>query len=147
MTFLEEAREQSEQIKYIFLERLEQLFSDIEYWVKEEGLHTDRAEIDITEKIIGSYRAPTLSILTPNQQKIADIIPTCAFVIVAEGLVKIRGEFDQQHLAYLRPSEQTIYSIYTDNWYWIEYSRDNHAYIMTKAILLKLLNRVSDYEF
>lgn len=147
MIFLEEAMEQSEQIKQTFLTRLNQLFADIQVWVTEEGCHTEQNEIEITEKIIGNYVAPSLSILTPQQQKLVDIIPTGAFVIVADGVVKISGQMDQQILAYLRPNEQTIYNIYTDNWYWIEYSRDNQAHLLTKAVLLKLIGIVSNYEF
>lgn len=147
MTFLEETREQSEQIKQTFLTRLNQLFADIQIWVTAEGCYIEQNEIEITEKIIGDYIAPTLSILTPQQQKIVDIIPTCAFVIVADGIVKISGEMGQQTLAYLRPNEQTIYNIYTDDWYWIEYTRDNQVHLFTKAILFKLIGIVSDYEF
>jgi hypothetical protein len=146
MTFLEEAREQSEQIKQTFLARLNQLFADIQVWVTAEGWYTEQNEIEITEKIIGNYVAPALSILTPKQQKIVDIIPTCAFVIVADGVVKISGEMGQQILVYLRPNQQTIYNIYADNWYWIEYTRDNQVHLLTKDILLKLIGIVSDYE-
>ncbi|BAP57506.1 hypothetical protein THII_3209 [Thioploca ingrica] len=144
MTFLEEAREQSEQIKQTFLARLNQLFADIQVWVTAEGWYTEQNEIEITEKIIGNYVAPALSILTPKQQKLVDIIPTCAFVIVADGVVKISGEMGQQILVYLRPSEQTIYNIYADNWYWIEYTRDNQVHLLTKDILLKLIGIVNE---
>jgi hypothetical protein len=144
MTFIEEAREQSEQIKQTFLARLNQLFADIQVWVTAEGWYTEQNEIEITEKIIGNYVAPALSILTPKQQKIVDIIPTCAFVIVADGVVKISGEMGQQILVYLRPNEQTIYNIYADNWYWIEYTRDNQAHLLTKDILLKLIGIVNE---
>jgi len=146
MTFLEEAREQSEQIKQTFLARLNQLFADIQVWVTAEGWYTEQNEIEITEKIIGNYVAPALSILTPKQQKLVDIIPTCAFVIVADGVVKISGKMGQQILVYLRPNEQTIYNIYADNWYWIEYTRDNQVHLLTKDILLKLIGIVSNYE-
>lgn len=144
MTFLEEAREQSEQIKQTFLARLNQLFADIQVWVTAEGWYTEQNEIEITEKIIGNYVAPALSILTPKQQKLVDIIPTCAFVIVADGVVKISGEMGQQILVYLRPNEQTIYNIYADNWYWIEYTRDNQVHLLTKDILLKLIGIVNE---
>jgi hypothetical protein len=146
MTFLEEAREQSEQIKQTFLARLNQLFADIQVWVTAEGWYTEQNEIEITEKIIGNYVAPALSILTPKQQKLVDIIPTCAFVIVADGVVKISGKMGQQILVYLRPNEQTIYNIYADNWYWIKYTRDNQVHLLTKDILLKLIGIVSNYE-
>ena len=53
----------------------------------------------------------------------------------------------QQILAYLRPEEQTIYNIAADNWYWIEYTRDNQVHRLNKETLLKLINMVSDYEF
>lgn len=144
MTFLEEAREQSEQIKQTFLARLNQLFADIQVWVTAEGWYTEQNEIEITEKIIGNYVAPVLSILTAKQQKLVDIIPTCAFVIVADGVVKISGEMGQQILVYLRPNEQTIYNIYADNWYWIEYTRDNQVHLLTKDILLKLIGIVNE---
>ena len=147
MTFLEEAREQAEQIQQTFLDRLEQLFADIQIWVTSEGLYIEQNEIEITEKIIGNYIAPTLTVLTPKQQKLVDIVPTCAFVIVADGVVKINGAMGQQVLAYLRPEEQTIYNIAADNWYWIEYTRDNQVHRLNKAILFKLINMVSNYEF
>jgi hypothetical protein len=147
MTFLEEAREQAEEIKQTFLVRLNQLFADIQIWVTDEGLDIEQNEIEITEKIIGDYVAPALTILTPKQQKLVDIVPTCAFVIVADGVVKISGAMGQQILAYLRPEEQTIYNIAADNWYWIEYTRDNQVHRLNKETLLKLINMVSDYEF
>jgi hypothetical protein len=147
MNFIEEQRQQSEQNKRLFLDRVNQLFDDINVWIKEENLYLEQQRIEITEEIIGTYTAPKLSIHTASQQKLVEIIPIYAFSIVAEGLMDIRGQLGKEYIAYLRPSEQTIYHIGNDNWYWIENMSHSRVYVMNKSRLFEIITLVSDYSF
>lgn len=147
MNFIEEQRQQSEQNKRLFLDRVNQLFDDINLWVVEKNLYVKQRRIEITEEIIGTYSAPSLSIYAPSQQKLVDIIPIYAFSIVAEGLMDIRGKLGKEYIAYLRPSEQTIYHIGHDNWYWIENMTRSRVYVINKLRLFEIITLVSDYSF
>jgi hypothetical protein len=147
MTLIEQARQQSQQIQQTFLERVNLLFEDIEEWAAEKQLLTYSGEVQITEKVIGTYSAPTLSLYTPQQEELVQIMPQCAFVIVAEGIVHLNGKKGSEHIAYLRPNEQTIYHIRGDNWYWIEYSLPrNKAHAMRKELFFYLLAVVSSFD-
>jgi hypothetical protein len=144
MTLIKEAQQQADKIQQTFLTRLNQLFDDINYWVADRHWQTEYVPTMITEKVIGTYTVPSLTILTNSRQKVVDIVPKCAFVIVAEGIVSINGTMSSEHLAYLCATEQSIYPISKDHWYWIDYSHQrNRAYLINKQLFFNLLDKVT----
>jgi len=142
----EAQRQLGEQKKQLFLHRVNLLLNNIKQWATEAGLQVTAGQVPIREKFTGLYTAPSLTIGLP-EQKLADVIPVSAFVIVADGLLKVSGWLGREHIAYLLKAEQTFYPIAQDDWYWIEETTDNKAHLMSKDTLLTVISMVSDYEF
>ncbi|MDM8558525.1 hypothetical protein [Candidatus Parabeggiatoa sp. HSG14] len=153
----------------LFLERVHQLFVDIENWFTGEFKITKQV-INITEAI-GTYQAPLLSMATLQGEKLADIYPVAASVIAAEGEIKIKGWLSQEELYFLMASATTnlkvsigkgenriaagaviprpqIYEgIKINGWYWIDNQPKMGAHLFNKTLLLELISQVSDYDF
>ena len=108
LTYIQEQRQNAEQNKQLFLERLGLLFDDIKAWIIDENLQIEQQQIEITEEILGTYTAHQLSISTKTNQKLVEISPIYGFSIVAEGLIGVTGELGKEYIAYLRWGEQTL---------------------------------------
>jgi hypothetical protein len=147
ITYIQEQRQNAAQNRQLFLERLEQLYEEIQTWLTAEKLQITQQKIEITEEILGTYMAPQLSISTLENQPLVDIFPIYGFSIVAEGLIGIKGELGKEYIAYLRWGEQTLYNVSGDNWYWIVTLSGNQIYRLNKVRLLQLITIVSNYQF
>jgi hypothetical protein len=147
VTYIQEQRQNADQNKQLFLERLGLLFDDIKTWIADENLQIEQQQIEITEEILGTYTAPQLLISTKTNQKLVEISPIYGFSIVAEGLIGVTGELGKEYIAYLRWGEQTLYNVTGDTWYWMASLSGSRVYRMNKARLLKVITAVSDYQF
>jgi hypothetical protein len=153
----------AEQKKQVYLTRVNQLFSNIKHWLKDEA-RVEQQEIEVTEKFTGTYTVPSLSISTQAGQELAEIKPKGAYVILAEGLVDIEGGFGREHITYMvdggpysyRPLPENTTQFFKkpmfkgikeDAWYWVEDSRLDRANAIDKELLRELITLVSDYEF
>jgi hypothetical protein len=140
-----EQLEYGTQKKQIFLQRVHQLLKNVKQWATEAGLQVQPGQVEIREKFTGLYTAPSLS-LSFSEQKLAEVVPVSAFVIVADGLLDIKG-WGREHIAYLLKDNQSYYPISTDGWYWVEDVAENRAHLMGKQTLLTVVEMVSYYDF
>ncbi|MCK5523332.1 MAG: hypothetical protein KAI83_09385 [Thiomargarita sp.] len=136
--------EQAETQKQIYLQHVTQLYTDISDWLQSEPLRLKNTEIEIQE-VLGRYSVPQLEIQTDTGEVLADMKPTGASVLGAEGLIIVEGWLDKGYVLYLRKNETD--SIETDGWYWEEQRLNTPPHFLTKTKLLQLITWVSDYEF
>lgn len=138
---------------HLYLERVEQLYTDIRTWLADENLNLKvvNTRVDILEQM-AAYQVTGLSVRTQAGKVLADIKPAGALVIVAEGRVEVKGSLGTEHLLYmLKPRPELGKPLYKglnqDAWYWIQDSYRNRAHCLEKKRLLELITLVSDYEF
>ncbi|KHD06396.1 hypothetical protein PN36_24675 [Candidatus Thiomargarita nelsonii] len=135
----------------MYVERLEQLYTDIRVWLAKENLLVIDTGIDILEQM-ATYQVTGLSVQTQAGKVLAEIQPAAASVIVAEGRIDVVGWLGTEYLLYmLKPRPELGKPLYKglnqDAWYWIEDSYRNRAHRLEKSLLLELITLVSDYEF
>ncbi|MEN8214924.1 MAG: hypothetical protein ABFS56_00805 [Pseudomonadota bacterium] len=151
-----------EQEKQLFLERVNQLFSEIKTWFRDD-FKIEQQIIDVTESL-GTYRARALSINSLQGEKLADIRPIGARVIAADGRIDIKGWLDTENLYFfisaptttlrvsigslpagtIVPRTQIYKGVEVNGWYWIDNQR---AHLLNKELLFDLISHVSDYDF
>jgi hypothetical protein len=146
-----------------YLERVEQLYTPIKQWVREENLVIVPSRVDTIERQ-ATYKVTQLTLKTQEGETLAEIKPTSSMLVAGEGLIEIEGWFGKETLVYMikdrlmitKPSRKDrtknvtvpMYEgIDVDGWYWIEDSRRNRAHRLDKSIFLELITFVSDYEF
>ncbi len=158
---------QAEPKKQTYLKRVNFLFTNVKQWLKDEPLLVEETTREINETLMEDdirdiYTAPMLTIYTPKHEKVVDIKPIGASVIVAKGLIDIENLYgDREHITYMLQDqplafrrvgdklvEKPMYNnVDTDNWYWLNESDRHNAQVINKSLLRKLITRVSDYEF
>ncbi len=146
-----------------YLERIEQLYTPIKQWLREENLVIVPSRVDTIERQ-ATYKVTQLTLKTQKGETLAEIKPTSSMLIAGEGLIEIEGWFGKETLVYMikdrlmitKPSRndrtknvtvQMYEGIDVNGWYWIEDSRRNRAHLLDKSIFLELITFVSDYEF
>lgn len=146
-----------------YIERLRNLYADINLWCREQGLDITRKDEALVEEDLGSYVAPALEIAVAGRV-LARIKPIGANVIGASGRVDIIGRLDKDSLVYLRAGgprltikatvEDQIFEgssrpffkgVTNDGWYWIEEKRLGRVRPLDRQLFLDLLTEVSDY--
>lgn len=158
---------QAEQKKQTYLKRVNLFFQDVKQWFKDEPLLIEESMREINETLMEDdirdiYTAPMLTVYTQNHEKVVDIKPVGACVIVAKGMIDIEGPYgDREHITYMLKEQPLILrkvnsqliekpmynNVNTDNWYWLSESDRHNAQVMNQNLLRKLIMRVSDYEF
>ncbi len=158
---------QAESKKQTYLKRVNLLFDNVKQWLKDEPLLVEETSREINETLMDDdirdiYTAPMLSVFTQNHEKVVDLKPVGASIIIAKGMIDIEDPYgDREHITYMLKEqplvlrregnqlvEKTRYNnVNTDNWYWLnEFDRHN-AQVMNHNLLRKLIMQVSDYEF
>jgi hypothetical protein len=134
--------------KQIYLQRVNQLYTNINHWLQDEPLILENGEIDVIEAL-GHYQAPRLSIRSEGGEPLAAFEPTGASVLLAEGSIDVDGGVDRGFILYrLKSDPQTYFKIDVDGWYWFEERVDVKPHFLNdKTQLLQLITWVSDYEF
>lgn len=148
-----------------FLQSIDELYDNINSWIKSYGLTILPEKIEITEEASGTYSANKITIQDERKETLASIIPVGACVIGANGRVDLIGKFDKVIIVNLEKGGPTISSKLTEGnhqenstrqfykgikktgWYWIEDKRRGKALLLDKDLFLELLSEVSDYEF
>jgi len=151
----------AEQKKQVYLSRVNQLFGNIQNWLKDEA-RVEQQEIEVTEKFTGTYTAPVLSISTQTGEKLAEIKPRGVYIILAEGIIDVEGEFGHENITYMvdggpdsykanpqNPvqilTEKRFKEIDDDGWYWIEDTlEDKVHFVNNKNALLEMITQVSE---
>jgi len=135
--------------KQTYLQRVNQLYANIQNWLWHEPLVVTRSELEI-EEVLGRYHVPKLTIATNQGEQLVDLAPAGASVCNAEGLIMVEGWLDSAYVLYLQTGG--LYSgkskeIRTDGWYWKEQRLDIPPRLLDKSCLLELITQVSDHEF
>jgi len=157
---------QAEQKKQTYLKRVNFLFENVKQWLKDEPLLVEETTREINETLMDDdmrdiYTVPMLILYAPNHEKVVELKPVGASVIVAQGMIDIEDPYgDREHITYMlkeQPQvlrkvgdklvEKPMYNnVNADNWYWLNYGNRHNAQVMSKSLLHKLIMRVSDYE-
>jgi hypothetical protein len=160
MSGTEDKREQIEQKKQLYLQRVEQLYANIKDWLKDEQLVLVPTDLEIIDTL-GSYKSTLLTIKTPTGKTLAEFNPRGASINLAEGLINIEGWLGSEYLAYMvdggpclvklntdeknKWTKEPYYSsMSVDGWYWMDGTQKDSAHIVDKALLLMLIFHVSD---
>ncbi|GEM_PF-309948 len=141
------------QQQQVYLQRVNQLYANIQDWLREEPLVVTGSDLEIEEALGGCYLVPRLIITTDQGEPLADFKPAGATVIGASGsggLIMVNGWIDRAYLLYW-PKNGHDYNaageIKVDGWYWEERYRGTPPHLFDKEWLLKVITWVSDYEF
>ncbi len=141
-------QQDTEPKKYLYLQRVNQLYTEIRNWLQDEPLILEDGEIQLVEAM-GQYQVPYLSIKTENGKILAELKPTTTATLLSEGKINVDGQVDGGYILYMRENNpQTFFEIDGDNWYWFEERLDvKPSPLKEKKSLLKMITWVSDYEF
>lgn len=140
-------QQNAEAKKHLYLQRVNQLYAKIGNWLQDEPLILENGEIEVIEAL-GKYKAPQLTIKTQKGEQLAELKPTGASVLLAEGTIEVKGWLDRGYVVYMLASNpQTFYNIKVDGWYWQEQRLNTEPHFLNKTWLLQLITWVSDHEF
>ncbi|EDN68901.1 hypothetical protein BGP_2677 [Beggiatoa sp. PS] len=158
---------QAEQKKQTYLKRVNLLFDNVKQWLKDEPILVEESTREINETLMEDdirdiYTAPMLGLYTQNHEKVVDLKPVGASVIIAKGMIDIEDPYgDREHITYMLKEQPLVLrkigdqlvekprynNVNTDNWYWLNEGDRHNAQVMNPNLLRKLIMRVSDYEF
>ena len=148
-----------------FITDVNNLYNEIDNWLRSQKLSTTREKKDISEEAYGQYSIDQLIISDSTGSKVATLTPVGAGVIGAKGRVDVVGILDRIILVKLekggpqistsvksgeyteRNATQLFKGISKDGWYWIESKRLRKARLLDKNLFFDLISEVSDYEF
>jgi hypothetical protein len=156
--------EQLADTKTEFLIELDDLYAEVEDWVKSRGLETTRGWKLIREEEFGTYEAPSLEIRS-DEHVLAKLDPVGASIVGADGRVDLKGRVTSEIISLFekpRPSiaipgvfnddatQQQMRPFYPEvtepGWYWIEGRTRGQAIKVTCDLFFnRLLKRVSNY--
>jgi len=95
--------------KQLYLQRLNQFYTDIRNWLQDEPLIVEPGETDMIEAL-GQYKAPQLFIKSEAGEVLAAFQPTGASVLLAEGAMDVKGGIGLEYVLYMLKSEpQTFF--------------------------------------
>jgi len=148
----------------IYRERVNVLYLDVQKWV--EPLTTKMQEVEVLERVSGSYAVRSLEIMKSDGSEVIRLEPVGTWIIGAEGRVDLKGYNGKEVIIYLtndgpalnfsetesdgETSKSTMalfQGVEQDGWYWIEDSRRGRARLMTQELFRDLVSEVSDYAF
>jgi hypothetical protein len=146
-----------ENTQQIYLQRVNQLHSNIKNWLLNEPFILETGNLELIESL-ETYQATRLAIKTENGETLANLFPKGTSVLLGEGLVEMEGILGTESIIYMLKDGLIITDRYgknrpmykgidKDGWYWIEDSYRNKAHLINQTIFLDLLTLVSDYEF
>ncbi len=146
-----------EKIQQIYLQRVNQLYTNMKNWLQNEPFILETGNMEEIEAL-GHYQATRLSIKTEKGEILANLFPKGTSVLLGEGLIEMEGTVGTESIIYMLKDGLIITDRYgknrpmykginEDGWYWIEDSYRNKAHLINQTISLDLLTLVSDYEF
>ncbi|MDM8561752.1 hypothetical protein QUF54_00180 [Candidatus Marithioploca araucensis] len=140
-----------ELVKQRYLTRVNQLYSDITCWLKDQKeLHLEQHAVEIGEDLTGFYTAPTLVVSSPNEW-LAEFKPEGACIIEAEGRIDLLALLGIEYIIYMvnggpiLGGQKMFKDIDADGWYWTENNLKNKAHFMNQENFLKLFKQVTEY--
>lgn len=153
----QQSHKNTESKQQIYLQRINQLHTNIKNWLQNEPFILEISNIDIIE-VLGNYQVAQLSIKTKNGETLAKLLSKGTAVLLGEGLIEMEGKVGTESIIYMLKGGLMITDRYGKNrpmykginengWYWIEDSYRNKAHLMNQALIKDLITLVSDYEF
>lgn len=153
----QQSHKNTESKQQIYLQRINQLHTNIKNWLQDEPFILETRNIDIREAL-GNYQVAQLSIKTKNGETLANLLSKGTAVLLGEGLIEMEGKVGTESIIYMLKGGLMITDRYGKNrpmykginengWYWIEDSYRNKAHLMNQALIKDLITLVSDYEF
>jgi len=154
---IEERQQDAKSKQQIYLQRANQLYSNIRIWLQDEPLILENGNMAV-QSALGHYQAVRLSMKTENGETLANLFSKGTSVLLGEGLIEMEGAVGTESIIYMLKDGLIITDRYgkdrlmykginEDGWYWIEDSYRNKAHLMNKILIKELITLVSDYEF
>ncbi len=109
MTSAESVRPVEDQVE-VFTQRLESLYGEIEGWLQDTDLTTRRDQVNISERDIPEYPAPSLEIRDAPGTVLANLKPIGTRIIGARARVDLAGRFGSRSIVYLAPGGHAIHT-------------------------------------
>ena len=147
-----------------YLQRLDELLTQIEGWSRDKGLITLRYPVDLNEEAYGAYPAEGLRLSTAQGEPLGALIPVGASIIGAKGRVDFQGTIDQAILVdwdsggpafettskvgnEVKTTRHSVYrGINEPGWYWVESRQLARAHQLDERLFFDLLLLVSDHD-
>lgn len=144
-----------------FKEAVSELYGQIEQWVGEKNWDAKRTKLQIIEPRPGEYDVEKLTIVDTNKTIIAELVPSGAWIIGADGRVDLQGPVETEILVYWETgaplinlmeqgktsTEAKSWRLFKGadrkGWYWIEDKVRSRAHILTKELFFDLVEEVS----
>lgn len=137
----------------LYLEKINQFFGQLEEWLP-NSFETVLTENSPIEDKTGEYKTPILSIVKKDKpdDTIANFFPEGISFLTDDALIEIHGVYDDEEMIYMQENNRR-YTVRNgekcpryegfvqDGWYWI--TDLNKIRLVTKDVLIELLNRVS----
>ena len=147
-----------------YLQRLEDLYSQIQEWLREAGLAWKKKSVAMHEERSGQYQASGL-LLHSGGAPLAEFIPIGADILGAEGRVDLHGPLDNCPIVYLLVGgprlhtslstgsgerlEEHTHPLFTginhEGWYALDDREPKAVRPLDHKVFLDLLGKVADY--
>ena len=143
-----------------FLSRLEELYSIVEEFCRENGLEYRYSEVEICEEFAGRYEVKEMYVYKDGEF-LFKLKPVGAYIIAADGRVDLIGKFDEKRIIFLNePHEFTIAlevngkkieeskrplykGFFKEGWY---VSMDQgRVKLLSKGLLCQLVEEISEF--
>lgn len=133
----------------LYLERVQQFYRQVKDWLPTDLAIREGPNYTILDST-GEYTATQLSVVKHNgansEQILANLLPKTCTVLLAEGWIKLIGQFADENLLYMQTGgTPSIYEVEQDGWYWEDW-HSRQPVPITPAVFLDLLQKVGDYE-
>lgn len=133
----------------LYLTRVQQFYQQVKKWLPTDLVTKEGPPYTIHDST-GEYAATQLSVLQKNgadsERVLAHLLPKTCTVLLAEGWIKLAGQFADENLLYMRPDGTlSVYEVEREGWYWEDW-HSRQPVPMTQTVFLDLLQKVGDYE-
>ncbi len=144
-----ESQENNLAKQQLYLTRVQQFYQQVKEWLPTDLVTKEGPPYTIHDST-GEYTATQLSVLQKNgadsKQVLAHLLPKTCTVLLAEGWIKLAGQFADENLLYMRPDGTlSVYEVEREGWYWEDW-HSRQPVPVTQAVFLDLLQKVGDYE-
>ena len=144
----------------LFNKRVTALFEKVCGWLEEEKIEFTKKESDLTlnEAQSGPYKTRRLDVFTIDNEKLFSLVPYGIWIIAAAGRIELEGSSGAETLVYLEGEEGLQISarigkkalferrtkiVQGKGWHWMDDRIIGKKPLLTKDILLALLERIN----
>jgi hypothetical protein len=140
-----------------FLSRLEELYSLVEEFCRENGLEYRYSKVEIYEEFAGKYETKEMYVYK-DKEFLFKLKPVGAYIIAADGRVDLIGKFDEKRIIFLEKDQELWYrwegkefkkiGLYTgfEGKGWYISLEGKKIRLLTKELLCQLLEDISEFK-